>query len=271
MDKAEALRALHAGPGPLVLPNAWDAASAVVFERAGARAIGTTSVGIANALGYSDGEAWLPPDEMLWVVGHIARAVDLPVTADVEGGYGDVAVTAAAALAAGAVGLNVEDHVGDEDGVIPIAQAVDAVHAVHEAGERHGVPVVVNARTDTLVRGGTVADAIERGTAYLAAGADCVFVVGARERAEIGELVRRIPGPVNVLASPGGLTVAELTDLGVRRISIGGAAFAAATAGVARLAADLLGAGTMVPADNRDDLPDFNAVFRARAAGIAVP
>jgi 2-methylisocitrate lyase-like PEP mutase family enzyme len=263
--KAGELRRLHKDAGTFVLPNAWDAASAVVFERAGARAIGTTSAGIANALGYSDGEAHVPPDEMLWVVAHIARAVDLPVTADIEGGYGDIAGTAAAALAAGAVGLNLEDHVDDDPGVIPLQQAVDAIAEARDAGARTGIDVVVNARTDAILRGGTVTEAIGRGRAFLEAGADCVFVVGVKTGHDIAALVNEIPGPVNVLAGSGGLSVAQLAGLGVRRVSLGSTAFTESMTTVHRLAVELLSNGQVTESDD-GAIPNFNRIFQMRSS-----
>jgi 2-methylisocitrate lyase-like PEP mutase family enzyme len=264
-EKAERLRALHRGPGILVLPNAWDAASARLFEDAGASAVATTSAGVANALGYPDGEA-IPPDEMLWMVERIARAVSIPVTADLEAGYGDPAGTAAAAIEAGAVGLNIED--GRHDGAGPLRSADDAaaaVGAVREAGERAGVPLVVNARTDVFLRGeGSVDEAATRANAYLRAGADCAFVIGVADRETIAALVAAIDGPVSVLARAGGPSVGELEVLGVARVSIGPWAFRATTSLAREIAQELLGPGTYGAFAGREPYPDLNALFRRK-------
>src|SRR5439155_19557027 len=202
--KAELLRSLHAGPRILVLPNAWDVASARVFEDIGAQAVATTSAGVANAFGYPDGEA-IPADEMLWMVERIARAVSVPVSADLESGYGDPGATAEAAIAAGAVGLNLEDGTRDGQSIRSVDAAAAAVAAVRESAERSGVPLVINARTDVFLRGdGSVEEAAERGNAYLAAGADCVFAIGVAAREPFGAPVAATRGPGGCLAGPAG-------------------------------------------------------------------
>jgi 2-methylisocitrate lyase-like PEP mutase family enzyme len=179
--RAERFRALHAGPGLFVLPNAWDAVSARIFARSPAcQALGTTSAGIAAVLGYPDGEV-APRDEMLEMVGRIARAVELPVSADIEAGYGasvEAAVeTAAAVIAAGAVGINLEDGRHGEADSSPLLEPelqVERVRAVRELGEREGVPLVVNARTDVYLRqvgepGERFGETVRRANAYHAA------------------------------------------------------------------------------------------------------
>jgi 2-methylisocitrate lyase-like PEP mutase family enzyme len=262
-ERAELLRDLHRGPHILVLPNAWDVASARLFEEAGARAVATTSAGIANALGYPDGEA-IPRDEMLWMIERIARALSVPVTADLEAGYGDPAGTAEAAIEAGAVGLNLEDGRGDGGTLRPVDEAAGAVAAVREAAERRGVPLVINARTDVLLRAaGGVEEAAERGNAYLRAGADCVFAIGATDREAIGALVRAIEGPVSVLARPGGPTVGELETLGVRRVSIGPWAMRAAMALTRQIGEELLGPGTYDSFAGFEPYPDLNSLLSA--------
>jgi 2-methylisocitrate lyase-like PEP mutase family enzyme len=239
-EKAERLRELHAGPEPLVLANVWDVAgAAVVAAVPGCRALATSSAAVANALGYSDGEH-IPPAEMLDMVARIARAVDLPVTADLEAGYGDAAATAEAAIEAGAAGLNLEDGNG------PAGEHIERLYAVRTAGERLGVPLVVNARVDVFLPGGSgdVEEAVERANAYLAAGADCAYPIGVADPRVVSELVRGIRGPVNVHAAPGGPTVAELAALGVRRISVGALLHRASLGAVRAAAEETLGAGT---------------------------
>ena len=237
MTKADDLRALHAGPGVLVLPNAWDVASAKALAALpGCRALATTSAAVARSLGFEDGEQ-APRDEMLQAAARIAAAVELPVTADLEAGYGDAVGTARLAWEAGLVGANLEDS--RAGALVPVDEQVAILRAVREA-----VPaLVLNARVDVFVRrAGGVDDAVERGNAYLEAGADCVYPILAPHEL-VGELVRRIDGPVNVMLRPGGPTVAELARLGVRRVTWGSGLAAAALAAAEQAAADALAQG----------------------------
>jgi 2-methylisocitrate lyase-like PEP mutase family enzyme len=248
-DKAEALRALHQGPPILVLANAWDVVTARLVARLpGCRAIATTSAGIAWGLGYADGQR-IPRDEMLAVVERIARAVELPVTADLEAGYGDAAGTAEAAIAAGVVGLNLEDAT-DERNLVEIPAQCAAVEAVRAAGESSGVPLVINARTDVYLAGAGGSDeerfelAVERLNAYLRDGADCAFVPGVADAGLIGRLVAAVDGPLSVLAGAATPPVAELERLGVRRVSVGSGLTRAALAAAAAGAEEVLARGT---------------------------
>jgi len=256
-ERAHALRALHTDPAILVLVNAWDAASArTVAAVPGCRAIATASWAIAAADGRPDGEV-IGRDRMIAAVERIAAAVKLPVSADLEGGYGEspdaVAETVERAIAAGAVGCNLEDGVAGEGLLRDARDAAARVAAAREAGERVGVPVVINARTDVFLRGADDPEAaVLRGQAYLAAGADCVFVPGVRDAATIEELVERIDGPVSVLARPGGPSVRELQELGIARVSFGPGPMGVALAALARAASDLQSGG---------DVPD-DAGFR---------
>jgi 2-methylisocitrate lyase-like PEP mutase family enzyme len=249
--RAEALLQLHRPGDPVVLVNAWDVVSARLVERAGARAIATTSAGVAWALGYLDGER-ISRREMLDVVERIARAVSLPVTADLEAGYGPtpthVAETVRLAIDAGAVGMNLEDSIATAaepaaDPLYSTERAVERVAAARAAASAAGIPFVLNARTDVFLR--QVGDpatrlerAIERANAYRAAGADSLFVPGKLELEQIRTLAREINGPLNVLALPGGPSMRELASAGVGRISVGGGAARAALAALARGAAD---------------------------------
>jgi 2-methylisocitrate lyase-like PEP mutase family enzyme len=250
-DKAETFRALHAGPRILVLPNAWDVASARVIEEAGFPAIATSSAGVAWALGYPDGER-IRREEMLAVVGRIAASVQVPVTADMEAGYGATPQaaleTARGVLAAGAVGLNLED--GTNEGALLDGQLqVERIRAVREAGSAAGVPLVVNARTDAFeVQKWTpaerFAEAVRRAHAYRAAGADCVFVPHVSDGDTIGRLARAIDGPLNVIAGPPAPTIPELERLGVRRASLGPRVVQATLGLIRRIAAELRDRGT---------------------------
>ena len=185
-EKAEELRRLHAAPEPLVLVNAWDAASArVVAAAPGCRAIATASWSIAAAHGFPDGEA-ISREAMLAAVALVASAVDLPVTADLERGFGDASVTVAGAIEAGAVGCNLEDSTGT-GGLWPAEEHAAVVAAARAAGEIAGVPIVINARTDVFLEGaGGVDEAVERGRAYLEAGADVHLRPGRPRRADAG-------------------------------------------------------------------------------------
>lgn len=228
-ERAAALRELHRPGDPVVLPNAWDPPSARRLAATGAAALATTSVGVAEAIGYEDGER-TPAAEMLAAVGRIARAVELPVTADLEAGYGLSAdELIAGLLEAGAVGLNQEDtdHATGEL-VLPDAQA-ERLAAIKEGGRAAGVDVVLNARIDSFLRAGpdadadsVVDDAVARGRRYAEAGADCVYPIAARGRAAIRRLVGEIGAPVNIAAVSGGLGRSEMAALGVARVSFGG-------------------------------------------------
>jgi 2-methylisocitrate lyase-like PEP mutase family enzyme len=252
-SKADDLRRLHQGPTILVLPNAWDAASARLFESEGFKAIGTTSAGVAAALGYPDG-AVVPAREMIEAIARIARAVQVPVTADIEHAYAttpsDVADVVLRTIAAGAVGVNIEDYLPGADDLVPTSVQVDKIAAIVKAAATAGVPVVVNARTDGFLRalGSTaesrLADAIERGRAYRAAGADCVFVPGVRDRDLIAALVQGIGGPINILAVAGSPSIPELQALGVARVSLGSGPMRAALAVVRDIARELKESGT---------------------------
>lgn len=265
-ERAELFRSYHLAPPVLVLPNVWDVATAVVVANTpGARALATTSAGVAWSRGYPDGEV-IPRDEMLEEVRRIVAAVELPVTADLEGGYGDPGETARLAIEAGAVGLNIEDGIGHKV-LRPVEEAVEAIRAVVAAGKQAGVPLVVNARSDSFLIGEGSAEeqletTIERLNAYLEAGADCGFAVGAREPEAIHRLTRMVRGPVSIFAGPGWPTVSELESLGVARISVATGTARAAYSLVAAIAEELFTAGTydrLVPAT--DSPPNLNELL----------
>jgi len=251
--KAERLRRLHAGPRVLVLANAWDAASARIIAAAGAPAIATSSAGVAYVLGYADGQR-IPRAEMLDMVRRIAATVDVPVTADMEGGYGTTAEAAAetarGVIAAGAVGMNLEDA-GASDRLLDAQLHADRVRAARQAANAAGVPIVINARTDVFETPGSnderIAEAVRRGNMYLAAGADCVFVPFTSDAATIARLVKEIRGPINVLATKASPPIAELERLGVRRVSVGSGIARAAYSVARRAAQELFERGTYGP------------------------
>jgi 2-methylisocitrate lyase-like PEP mutase family enzyme len=251
--KAEALRKLHGGPRMLVLPNAWDVASARVLEELGYPAIATTSAGVAFSLGYPDGQR-ISRDEMLEVVARIARAVRVPVTADMEAGYGtttkDMAETAKAIVAAGAVGLNLEDVTGDtESSQVDTSLQVEKIRAIREVSASLGVSLVINARTDVYLmpigpEATRVERTVERLRTYRAAGADCVFAPGVKERELIEKLVKAVAAPLNVLVTPGCPSIPELEKLGVARASVGSGVMRSALGLVRRIGKELLETGT---------------------------
>jgi 2-methylisocitrate lyase-like PEP mutase family enzyme len=234
MTMIEDFRQLHRS-GVLVLPNAWDAASARLVERAGAAAVATTSGAVAWSLGVPDGDR-LPLELLAGALDRIAAAVAVPVTADVESGGPDVAATARAVIEAGAVGINIEDGGGS------VELHRDRVAAARDAG---GPDLFINARTDVYLRGigdpeGRLADTIERARVYAAAGADGIFVPGVLDPAVLRTLAAEIPLPVNVLAGPGGPSVAELAGL----VSVGTGLAQVAYAAADRAARELLSTGT---------------------------
>jgi 2-methylisocitrate lyase-like PEP mutase family enzyme len=251
-DLAEQLRALHRTPPIFVLPNAWDAASARLFVAEGFPAIATTSAGVAASLGYPDGGA-VPAREMFEAVARIARSVKVPVTADIEHAYAEapaaVADNVLRVIAAGAVGINLEDFVPGAADLEPLALQVDKIKAIVKAATKAGVRLVINARTDGFLRALGPADsrlavAIERGKAFLAAGADCVFVPGVRDPETIRALVTGIGGPINILAVAGTPPIADLEALGVARVSVGSGPMRATLALVRDVARELKSHGT---------------------------
>lgn len=269
--KAEGFRALHAGE-ILLLPNAWDVASARIVEECGFPAIATTSAGIAFSLGYPDGQK-IPKEEMLAAVARIARAVKVPVTADVESGYGnkpeDAAQTARAVIESGAVGLNLEDATGDP--TCPLTELplqLEKIHAVREAAINLKLPLVLNARTDVyLLQVGDPKkrydEVVLRLRAFRAAGADCVFIPGLRDAVTIGRMVAELRCPVNILAVAGSPSVAELRKLGVARISLGSGPMRATLGLLRRLAEELRSSGTYAAIDGAPSHAEMNALMNS--------
>ncbi len=244
-------RDLHVPGKPLVLVNAWDAASARIVEAAGAPAVATTSAGVAWSLGFADGGA-LPRDLAVAAVARVCAAVGVPVTADIESGYGDVAGTVAAIAAAGAVGVNIED------GHDPVAEQCDRLAAARRAGDR----LFLNARIDTFLFGlGGLDETVDRAARYLDAGADGIFVPGVTDPATIAALVERIAAPVNVMTGPGAPSITELAGLGVARISLGSSVAQAAYAVAERAAREAFDAGTYAALDGGADYGRLNRLL----------
>jgi 2-methylisocitrate lyase-like PEP mutase family enzyme len=270
-EKARSFRALHTAGHPLVLPNAWDVASARIVEAAGCAAIATTSAGVAWSLGAPDGDQ-LDRDLAVALIARIAAAVDVPVTADIESGFAEtaegVAGTITAVIAAGAVGVNLEDsHHGGPAPLRPVADQAERIAAARRAADAAQVPLYINARTDMFLRavgdpGARHEDTLERAAAYLAAGADGVFVPGVVDPAAITALVEGIDAPLNILAGPGAPTIPELAKLGVARVSLGSAVAEAAYAVAKRAADEALTAGTYTALEGALDYREVNNLLR---------
>jgi 2-methylisocitrate lyase-like PEP mutase family enzyme len=251
--KAEQFRKLHGGPRILVLPNAWDVASARILEELGYPAIATTSAGIAFSLGYPDGQR-VSSEQMLEVVARIAHAVRVPATADMESGYGttvkDMSETAKALIAAGAIGMNLEDVTGDdESSQVELTLQQEKIRAIREVSSSAGVPLVVNARTDIYLMPIGPAETrfdrtVERLRDYRQAGADCLFAPGVQDRETIAKLVRAVEAPLNILVSPVCPPIRELEKMGVARASTGSGAMRATLGLLRRIGKELMEAGT---------------------------
>lgn len=270
--KAATLRSLH-DSGIFVLPNAWDAGSAAMIAAAGAPAIATTSAGVSWSLGRRDGQN-LTRSEMTEVVARIAAAVDLPVTADIEGGYGSdpdaVAATVSAVIGAGAVGVNLEDSGAPGGGLFTPADQAARLAAARAAATVAGLPeLVINARTDVFLfgigePGGRLDDVIARAAAYAPAGADSLFVPGLLDLDVLAALTGKVSLPVNVMAGPGAPHVAALRAAGVRRVSLGQAITQAAYTLARRAAAEALTAGTYDTIAAAASFGEINGAFAAR-------
>lgn len=251
--KAIQFRDMHSGSPILVIPNAWDAASACIFEQAGFRAVATTSSGVAAALGYPDGER-ISRNMLVDVVEHMTRVVECPVTVDLEAGYGstieDVLETVKAMIAAGAVGINIEDSAkGQEKVLVDVPYQVELLKAIQETASSMDIPLVVNARTDVfLLAIGDPAtrfeEAVQRANAYRQAGADCLFLIGVNDERTIADLVQAINGPINILAGSRAPSIEELARLGVARVSFGSGMMRATLAHLRHIAQELLAHGT---------------------------
>jgi 2-methylisocitrate lyase-like PEP mutase family enzyme len=259
-QKASRLLELHHGPSPLVLINAWDAGSAAMVEHCELPAVASSSAAVANAMGYPDGQH-LPWTQMLEVVGRMARAVSLPLTADIEAGFSadlqQLESSIAEVIAAGAVGVNLEDalpgheHFGP---LYPVAEQVERIQAARRVAEKAGIHLVINARVDAYWQAGVQPDeamrnTLDRGRAYLAAGADCIFVPGLRNPDHIRTVIDHLrpvhpEAPVNILAVPGVPPIPELARLGVKRVSYGSGPHRAAMGLLRRMAEEARTSGT---------------------------
>jgi len=267
--RASRFRELHQGPKLLLLPNAWDVASARIFEEAGFPAVATTSAGVAFSLGFRDGEA-IPLDELLKAVERISSALEVPLSVDFESGFGgrpeEVEGNVRRLIEAGGIGINLEDGVSEPP------RHVDKIQAARRAGEDQGVPVVINARTDVFLYAlGDPAtrfeETVRRVNAYRDAGADCLFVPGVSDRETLERLVREIKGPLNVLAVAGAPPIDELETMGVRRVTVGSGPMRATLGLVQRIARELKEQGTYTSfVEGALSYADANRLLRSKEA-----
>jgi 2-methylisocitrate lyase-like PEP mutase family enzyme len=277
-EAAKKFRQLHT-QRPLILPNAWDAASARVIEAAGATAIATTSAGISWTVGRSDGQN-LERHEMLDVIRRIVETVSVPVNADVESGYGsgsldDVEETVSELISIGLAGINLEDTPGHKgEALLTAEEQAERIATARKAAKAAGCDLVINARTDVyLFQVGemeTRFDAsVQRANAYLRAGADSVFVPGVIDAETIKQLVKAIDGPLNIMAMPGAPSALELGKLGVARISVGPGVAQVALAAAQRAAKELLQEGTYTALEAGLPFAELNSMFQQRRIAMA--
>jgi 2-methylisocitrate lyase-like PEP mutase family enzyme len=281
LAQAQSFQELHRREGCFLLPNAWDIGSAKILQAAGFGAIATTSAGVAFSLGrpdygYHAAEVKVDRDTMLERVGAIASEISVPLSADLEAGYGAapeaVAETVGLAIAAGAVGGNIEDYRGERGAPLyEFALAVDRIRAARAAIDRSGVPFVLVGRTDSLQLDGPdrLTEAIRRGNAFREAGADCVFAPGAADAETIATLVREIDAPISVVMGLTGarLSVAELAALGVRRVTIGGSLARAMYHQMWQAAREMAEHGTFGYAREQLAQSELNRMFDDRQGG----
>ena len=273
-EKATLLRALHKRGDPVIFVNAWDAGSARVIEEAGAKAIATTSAGLAQALGYPDGQK-LPWNELIAALRRIVRVVKLPVTADIESGFAsnlrDLQRNMKELIEAGAVGVNLEDfiHDGQKKKLYPVEEQIARIQAVRQVGDKQGVPLVINARTDafwvdlTQPEESRIEQTVTRGRAYVRADADCIFIPGAVDLSVISSLVKQIDSCINVLAVKDAPPIAELARAGVARVSVGSGLFRSAYTKTKQAAKEVLQSGTYAGfIEGTFPYEDFNKLFK---------
>ena len=267
---AERFRSLHRTPPILLLPNCWDPMSARLFEDAGFPAVATTSGGLSWALGYQDGEH-APWREVTGALARITRLVGIPVSADIEKGYGNdpdaVGASVADAISAGVVGVNIEDSlVHSENGLRPLDDAAARIRAARNAADKASIPIVINARTDVYqVKRGDAesmfAEVLRRAEAYCAAGADCIYVFGPLDMDTAARLARAITAPINIVGRPGMAKAEELERIGVARVSTAAGPATAAMEKIANMVQSLFATGDFNSYSSTLKRPDIQALF----------
>ncbi len=275
-DKGAAFRELHRSDGVFIMPNAWDAGSACLLAASGFPALGTTSAGIAFSKGLPDSKMALSLDAALEVTSEIACAVNLPVSADSENGYGHdpeiVAETIARFAQAGVVGASIEDHASDYGkDLYELELGVERIKAARAAADALDFPLTLTARAECYLVGheNAFAESVKRVNAYREAGADCLYVPGVRDAETIGNLVREVDGPLNVVMGLSGkpMSVAQLADLGVKRVSIGGSLARATMGLIRRSAQEIFEKGTFGYASQQIADSDLCEFFRGCLEG----
>jgi 2-methylisocitrate lyase-like PEP mutase family enzyme len=229
-QKAEVLRSLHTGGDLLLLPNIWDSIGARILAAKGYRAIATASAAVSASLGYQDGET-IKRSTLMDILGRIAGSVDIPVSADLERGYGEslaeLEQTIEQVIESGIVGLNIEDRLEKGGGLRTVEAQCQRIAAVRQVGDRLGVHLVINARVDSFVsttftdREQAIEEAVMRAQAYACAGADCIYPIGPGDEATVRLLRKRIASPINILGSPKAAPLSVLREVGVNRVSFG--------------------------------------------------
>ena len=271
-EKCRRLRDLLQAPEILIMPGAFNVLSALLFQHLGFNAVQGSSSAIANASGRPDLN--VGRDRTVALMSEIAGAVDVPVNADGEDGFGgpdEVRETVRAFVAGGVVGMNMEDGVrGDDDlSLLPLAQQLEKIAAFMDARRELGSEFLLNARTDAFLAmrddpPAALAEAVRRGQAYAEAGAECVFTWGITDSETIRTFAKEVPAPVSVIAGPGSPSVPELQELGVARVSFGSMFLFAAVGGVKRLAEELLGPGTMTSLEGGTSRNEMRALIESR-------
>lgn len=252
-ELAKAFHKMHHSSNILILPNAWDAGSAVIFEKEGYEAVGTTSAGISYSLGVSDGE-FITIDDVLDTVKKIQKRISIPLSVDCERGYGktneEIVKNIKAIIQAGAVGINIEDGLSSTCELTNMDEQCQIITDICTLKDELNINFVINARTDAFwlkiakTKEEQLALSIERANRYLKAGADCVFVPGVLTKEDIETLVRHIQGPLNIIATPTSPNIRELQELGVSRVSLGSGPVRASLAVIKNIAHEIKEKGT---------------------------
>ena len=229
-EKAEILLSLHTGGGLLVLPNIWDPIGARILAAKGYPAVATASAAVSASLGYQDGEK-INRSTLIDLLGRIARSVDVPVTADIETGYGEslseLELTAQQVIESGVVGVNIEDGLEEGGGLRSVAEQCRRISTLRQIADRRGVHLVINARVDSFISPSfedgqrAMEEAVMRARAYAAAGADCIYPIGPGDEATVRVLRERIESPINILGSPTAAPLPLLREIGIDRVSFG--------------------------------------------------
>lgn len=281
IDKATAFLKLHQGKEILVLLNSWDPGSSKLIEASGFKAIGTTSMGISASLGYPDCQA-IPFQEMVDAIKRIVDKVSLPVTADIEGGYGknpdEIVECTKQILLTGIVGINIEDSYDLNPKLVDPIEFCERISAIREMATSMGIHLVINARTDVFItasgsEASRLKESIDRGNRYREAGADCIFIPDVWQRDKIKTLTEEIDSPINILANPTNGTglppsIGELQEMGVARVSLGSSLLKATLASVRKIGEEVIESGTyQILSEHLDPIQETLLAYRM-ATGV---